>query len=48
MCSSDLLYTWGTSVDDARRHVEVLEFLLEVIGRTSFAKGAVRDNALKE
>ncbi len=28
------LYTWGASVADARRHVEVLEFLLEVVGRT--------------
>jgi methylthioribulose-1-phosphate dehydratase len=27
------LYTWGNSVSEARRHVEVLEFLLEVIGR---------------
>lgn len=27
------LYTWGRSVDEARRHVEVLEFLFEVIGR---------------
>jgi methylthioribulose-1-phosphate dehydratase len=32
------LYTWGKSVDEARRHVEILEFLLEVIGRTRFAK----------
>jgi methylthioribulose-1-phosphate dehydratase len=27
------LYTWGRDVDEARRHVEVLEFLLEVVGR---------------
>jgi len=25
------LYTWGEDVAEARRHVEVLEFLLEVI-----------------
>jgi methylthioribulose-1-phosphate dehydratase len=31
------LYTWGTSVDEARRHVEIFEFLLEVIGRTKMA-----------
>ena len=31
------LYTWGGSVDEARRHVEILEFLLEVMGRTRFA-----------
>lgn len=27
------LYTWGKSVDEAARHVEILEFLLEVVGR---------------
>lgn len=27
------LYTWGKSVDEARRHIEILEFLLEVVGR---------------
>ena len=29
------LYTWGASVDDAARHVEILEFLLETVGRRS-------------
>ena len=33
------LYTWGRNVDEARRHVEILEFLLEVVGRTRFAGG---------
>ena len=28
------LYTWGRDLSEARRHVEILEFLLEVIGRT--------------
>jgi methylthioribulose-1-phosphate dehydratase len=28
------LYTWGTSIPEATRHVEILEFLLEAIGRT--------------
>ena len=28
------LYTWGGSVADARRHVEIFEFLFEVVGRT--------------
>jgi methylthioribulose-1-phosphate dehydratase len=28
------LYTWGNSLAEAKRHVEILEFLLEVIGRT--------------
>jgi len=33
------LYTWGQSVSEARRHVEILEFLLEVVGRVRFATG---------
>jgi methylthioribulose-1-phosphate dehydratase len=28
------LYTWGTTLADAARHVEILEFLLESIGRS--------------
>ena len=28
------LYTWGRDLAEARRHVEILEFLLEVLGRT--------------
>ncbi len=28
------LYTWGATLDEARRHVEILEFLFEAIGRT--------------
>ncbi len=27
------LYTWGEDVAQARRHIEILEFLLEVLGR---------------
>jgi methylthioribulose-1-phosphate dehydratase len=27
------LYTWGRDLEEARRHVEVLEFLFEVVGR---------------
>jgi methylthioribulose-1-phosphate dehydratase len=27
------MYTWGKSVDEAARHVEIAEFLLEVVGR---------------
>ena len=34
------MYTWGRDLDEARRHVEILEFLFEVVGRT-----AVRQNA---
>ena len=29
------LYTWGTSLADAVRHVEILEFLFETMGRTA-------------
>jgi methylthioribulose-1-phosphate dehydratase len=29
------LYTWGATIADARRHVEILEFLLESIGRNT-------------
>ena len=28
------LYTWGESLEQAKRHLEILEFLLEVLGRT--------------
>jgi methylthioribulose-1-phosphate dehydratase len=31
------LYTWGKDIAEAKRHVEILEFLLEVQGRTHFA-----------
>jgi methylthioribulose-1-phosphate dehydratase len=27
------LYTWGKDLDDARRHIEIFEFLFEVLGR---------------
>ncbi len=30
------LYTWGQSLSEARRHVEIFEFLLEVTGRMHF------------
>ncbi|MFY9609381.1 MAG: methylthioribulose 1-phosphate dehydratase [Blastocatellia bacterium] len=30
------LYTWGNDLAEAKRHIEILEFLLEVLGRTSF------------
>ncbi len=34
------LYTWGRDLAEARRHVEIFEFLFEVIGRTRMLKGA--------
>jgi methylthioribulose-1-phosphate dehydratase len=33
------LYTWGRELSEARRHVEILEFLLEVVGREHCAGG---------
>ena len=35
------LYTWGKDLDDAKRHVEILEFLLEVLGRGALAPGSI-------
>ena len=32
------LYTWGRDLSEARRHVEILEFLLEVVGRERCAE----------
>jgi methylthioribulose-1-phosphate dehydratase len=28
------LYTWGENLAQAKRHIEIFEFLLETIGRT--------------
>jgi len=33
------LYTWGKTLADAERHVEILEFLFETIGRTRQFEG---------
>ncbi len=35
------LYTWGRDLAEARRHVEVLEFLMEVLGRRLQITGAL-------
>jgi methylthioribulose-1-phosphate dehydratase len=35
------LYTWGADLDEARRHVEVLEFLLETVGQSLSLKKTV-------
>jgi methylthioribulose-1-phosphate dehydratase len=34
------LYTWGEDLAQARRHVEIFEFLLEVVGRRELAEHA--------
>ena len=33
------LYTWGRDLDELKRHLEVLEFLLEVVGRSRDGDG---------
>jgi len=33
------LYSWGKDLAQAKRHVEILEFLLEAVGRTLLIKG---------
>ena len=33
------LYTWGRDLDELKRHMEVLEFLLEVVGRGGHGDG---------
>ncbi len=34
------LYTWGEDIAQARRHAEIFEFLLEVVGRKELAEHA--------
>jgi methylthioribulose-1-phosphate dehydratase len=36
------LYTWGSDLAEARRHVEILEFLMEVLGRRRGGPGEWR------
>lgn len=33
------IYTWGRDLEEARRHVEILEFLLEAVGRRLMLEG---------
>ena len=44
------LYTWGADLPQAVRHVEILEFLLEVVGREAFScqPSAVSRESLSE
>jgi methylthioribulose-1-phosphate dehydratase len=44
------LYTWGEDVEQARRHVEIFEFLLEVVGRRELAEhgGAAEGLSLRK
>lgn len=34
------MYTWGADIQEARRHTEVLEFLLDVVGRTQAGRNS--------
>ena len=36
------LYAWGETLAQAKRHVEILEFLLETMGRTLHIQGGVK------
>ena len=38
------MYTWGRDLEEARRHIEILEFLLECEGRRLMLEGAIRYN----
>jgi methylthioribulose-1-phosphate dehydratase len=35
------LYTWGAQIHEARRHIEILEFLMEVLGIKLTMKPAI-------
>ena len=37
------LYSWGQTLTEAKRHIEILEFLLEALGRTLHIKGGRLD-----
>ena len=39
------LYTWGATPDEAVRHVEIFEFLLESVGRARYS-AAIREEAV--
>ena len=40
------LYTWGRDLDEARRHVEILEFLLECTARRLVLNGELKPNGV--
>ena len=40
------LYTWGATLADAERHVEILEFLFETVGRTHRFRHLASDGGL--
>lgn len=40
------LYTWGRDLDEARRHVEIFEFLLECVARRMILAGELKTNGI--
>ena len=45
LLSAHGLYTWGRDLTEARRHLEILEFLLEALGRTYSTSAQFSDAA---
>lgn len=40
------LYTWGRDLDEARRHVEIFEFLFECVARRLILSGELKANSI--
>jgi methylthioribulose-1-phosphate dehydratase len=40
------LYTWGRDLDEARRHVEIFEFLFECVARRMILAGELKTNGI--
>jgi methylthioribulose-1-phosphate dehydratase len=40
------LYTWGRDLDEARRHVEIFEFLFECVARRMILTGEMKANGV--
>jgi methylthioribulose-1-phosphate dehydratase len=40
------LYTWGRDLDEARRHVEIFEFLFECVARRMILTGEMKSNGV--
>ncbi len=40
------LYTWGRDLDEARRHVEIFEFLLECVARRMILAGELKSSGV--
>ena len=40
------LYTWGRDLDEARRHVEIFEFLFECVARKMILTGELKSHGV--